>query len=321
MDRTAARHSRAEYARRMNRVLDHIDRHLDAPLDLAALAEVAHFSPYHFHRLFAGWMRETLGDYLRRRRLEVGAHLLAQRPAMPVLEVALTVGFGSGEAFARAFKLQFGVTPSAWRSDTPARQAALLARVRQPQDSNPDQASSKRDQAGPDGGGHDAGSCDEMENEMDVKLVELAPVKVAYLRYIGPYGPGIGVFWRETVGPWLRANGLEGRACYGIGLDDPSVTPPEKCRYDACVEIPDGFVPGGAALPATLPGGRYAVTTFRGAPATIGAAWIELCGAWLPGSGLQYDARPSFEYYAPEGRTDPVTGEFSCELCIPVKPL
>ena len=47
---------RTEYARRMNAVLDHIDRHLDTPLDLAQLADVAHFSRFHFHRVFAAWM-------------------------------------------------------------------------------------------------------------------------------------------------------------------------------------------------------------------------------------------------------------------------
>ena len=57
----------------MHRVVEHIDKHLDQPLDLGTLAEVAHFSPFHFHRLFAAWMGETLGDYLRRRKIEVAA--------------------------------------------------------------------------------------------------------------------------------------------------------------------------------------------------------------------------------------------------------
>ena len=57
----------------MHGVLEHIDRHLDESLELATLAEVAHFSSFHFHRLFSAWMGETLGDYLRRRRLEVAA--------------------------------------------------------------------------------------------------------------------------------------------------------------------------------------------------------------------------------------------------------
>ena len=84
----------------MHRVVEHVDRHLDAELDLATLADVAHFSPFHFHRLFAAWMGETLGDYVRRRRLEVAATRLAAQPRVPVLQIALSTGFGSSEAFA-----------------------------------------------------------------------------------------------------------------------------------------------------------------------------------------------------------------------------
>ena len=67
------RESRSEYESRFHRVLEYIDQHLDQSLDLDTLAQVAHFSPLHFHRLFSAWMGETLGDYLRRRRIEIAA--------------------------------------------------------------------------------------------------------------------------------------------------------------------------------------------------------------------------------------------------------
>ena len=54
--------SRAEYERRIHRVVAHIDAHLDQPLDLESLAAVANFSAFHFHRLFRAWTGETLGD-------------------------------------------------------------------------------------------------------------------------------------------------------------------------------------------------------------------------------------------------------------------
>lgn len=53
--------SNSDYSRRMNHVLDYIDRHLDVPLELDTLAGIAHFSPYHFHRIFAAWLGETVG--------------------------------------------------------------------------------------------------------------------------------------------------------------------------------------------------------------------------------------------------------------------
>src|SRR3981081_2505903 len=104
--------SRSQYQDRMHRVVEYIDRQPDQTLDLETLAEVAHFSPFHFHRLFSAWMGETLGDYLRRRRVEIAATRLVGQPRVRVLQIALSVGFGSAEAFARAFKTRFGCSPT-----------------------------------------------------------------------------------------------------------------------------------------------------------------------------------------------------------------
>src|SRR5712675_2433867 len=130
--------SRAEYDGRMHRVLDHIDRRLDQFLDLETLAEVAHFSPFHFHRLFSAWMGETLGAYLRRRRCEVAATRLLAQPRVAVLQIALGVGFGSAEALTHAFNARFGCSPTSWRLQQSASHPAKSSR---------DQANSKVDQA------------------------------------------------------------------------------------------------------------------------------------------------------------------------------
>jgi AraC family transcriptional regulator len=324
---------RTEYARRMNRVLDYIDRHLDTPLELAILADVANFSRFHFHRMFAGWMGETLGDYIRRRRLTVGAMRLASSPDLTVLDAAIQCGFGSGEAFGRAFKLQFGCTPAAWRDDTARRSAEELAAMRSQRrlrignvignaDSNPDQVESNSDQNFSVASDHNEVSYQlQEEMKMKVDIMELPAAKVAYLRKIGPYGAAIGAFWDTTFNPWLSANGLSDQGCYGISHDDPSVTPVDKCRYDACVAVPDGFHPTGQASLTDLPGGRYAIAKFSGTSAEISAAWMEFFRAWLPSSGLQCDARPCFEYYPAGTRADPKTGVFACDLCIPVRAL
>jgi len=320
----------------MHRVLDHIDRHLDSPLDLAQLADVANFSRFHFHRVFAAWMGETLGDYARRRRLEYGAFLLSTRPADAVLQIALATGFGSGEAFARAFKQKFGCTPTAWRAGAEhRRQAEILDRhQRRPTmyyrpaafpsglaDSNPDQADRNADQAPGGECREDGGSSFPMsEPPMNVGLIDLPPTRVAYLRKIGPYGPAIGDFWRGVVRPWMLSHGLEHAECFGVGLDDPTITPPAKCRYDACVAVPVGFQAGGQAVLATLPGGRYAAAAFNAPPSQIADAWMTLCREWLPGSGLQCDERPLFERFRVADQ-DPASGRFVCELCVPVRAL
>jgi AraC family transcriptional regulator len=317
----SANASRREYTARINRVLDYIDQHLSQPLELPQLAQVAHFSPYHFHRLFAAWMGETLGDYLRRRRLEVAAQRLTANVELPVLTIALEVGFGSGEAFARAFKERFDCTPTQWRTNARQRWANELALSRA-QHRNLDQAKRKPHQANQAARADDDGSTQPFQEiTMHVEILTLPAARIAYLRHIGPYGPAIGTFWRAQVAPWLAANGLMGRTGYGIGHDDPAITAPEKCRYDAGVEVDASLTPNGGANLVTLPGGRYAVAQFTGNASNISAAWTEIFRDWLPGSGMQIDARPCLERYPAQGATDPNTGLFSCEICVPVKPL
>lgn len=184
--------SRSEYARRMHRVLEHIDRHLDQPLELDSLATVAHFSPFHFHRLFSAWMGETLGEYLRRRRLEMAALRLVSQPDVTVLHVALSVGFSSTEAFARAFKARFGSTPTSWRSEARARRAAssppsAIEGMTGAPKSNPGQANSSPNQAeGIVIGNHEVSRNRAPEASMKVKLIDRQPTTIAYLRYVGP---------------------------------------------------------------------------------------------------------------------------------------
>ncbi|MBI5258887.1 MAG: AraC family transcriptional regulator [Burkholderiales bacterium] len=300
---------RAEYARRMQRVLAHIDAHLAAPLDLKALAAVAHFSPYHFHRVFAGWMGETLGDYLRRRRLEQAAALLRQRPQTAVLSIALEVGFGSGEAFARAFKAHYGHAPNAWR------------RLR-----NPDQACRNLDQDGQapareDGGTFPTPFPQEPTMMLNVQVMDLSAVRIACLRYTGPYGAPVGEFWAHRFVPWARAQQLAPAPRYGISHDDPSITPPSQCRYDAGVEVPERFVPSGDATVQQLPGGRYAVARFRGTSSEIERAWPWLLGQWLPASGYQADDRPCFERQGPGDEGGGPGLPFTCDICVPLRPL
>lgn len=279
----------------MHRVQAYIDRHLDAPLNLEALAAVAHFSPYHFHRLFLAWMGETLGDYLARRRLEKSAQRLRGQPESTVLSIALGVGYGSAEAFSRAFKARFGVSPTQWR--------------------NLDQAGSNLDQAGlgPEGE-HGVSRLTDEGDPVNVRLIDRPPVRMGYLRYQGAYGPELGRFWAQAFNPWLSTQNLGSVARFGISHDDPSLVRPELCRYDAGVAVPEDWLPNSGALVTELPGGRYAALDFEGTAADIGAAWAAMMGQWLPSSGLQLDARPCFEHYGP-------TSKFDCELCIPVSPL
>jgi AraC family transcriptional regulator len=151
---------------------------------------------------------------------------------------------------------------------------------------------------------------------MRIDVVERPAVRVACMRYTGPCGEPLARFWRGSVAPRLADHGLIDCPRYGVTLDDPVATPPEQCRYDACVELPPGLsLP--EASEATVPGGRYAVTHFKGPGAELGAAlaaFLRECQA----THRIDAARPPFEHYPRGAPYDARTGTFACELCLPV---
>src|SRR5437773_11110991 len=102
------------YKERLLRVLVYIQQHLDETIALDDLARVAHFSPYHFHRLFRGMVGESVMEHVRRLRLERAAHRLKFTDE-PVTRIAFQAGYETHEAFSRAFRGMFDQSPSQFR--------------------------------------------------------------------------------------------------------------------------------------------------------------------------------------------------------------
>ena len=295
---------RQDYVRRINRVIDHIQAHLGEDLTVEGLAAVACFSPYHFHRVFRAMVGEPLYGFVRRLRLEKAANLLRVAPRKSVTEIALDCGFQSTAGFARAFRDQFGTSASNYRKigntdrkNGNAPDAAPPYAVLEPP---PDVRQESEEEA------------------MDVRLETYPESTVAYVRRIGPYDESAGQAW-EALCRWAGPRGLltEEGLRIGLGHDDPSVTDPERCRYDACIPIPEDLEVDGDVSRAVLPGGRYAVLRYEGPGEGIKEAWHQLYADWMPRSGYEPDHRPCYEIY----RNDPGReGRFVMDICVPVKP-
>ncbi|MBK3563330.1 MULTISPECIES: AraC family transcriptional regulator [unclassified Streptomyces] len=105
---------------RLNQALDHLEARLDREVDVAEAARIAAVSEYHFRRLFSALAGMPLPVYVRRRRMTLAAaEVLAGERTL--LDVAVRYGYGSGEAFARAFRSVHGIGPGEAR-----RTGALL---------------------------------------------------------------------------------------------------------------------------------------------------------------------------------------------------
>ncbi|MFI8262938.1 GyrI-like domain-containing protein [Streptomyces sp. NPDC085665] len=95
---------------RLNQAMEHIERHLDQAIDADELARIAATSEYHLRRMFSALAGMPLSQYVRRRRLTLaGAEVLAGKATL--LDIAVRYGYGSGEAFARAFRAMHGIGP------------------------------------------------------------------------------------------------------------------------------------------------------------------------------------------------------------------
>ena len=132
---------------------------------------------------------------------------------------------------------------------------------------------------------------------MEVTIKEIRPMRVAYLRHIGPYDE-VGATWDRLLTILGKDGYLGGNVMMlGICHDDPEITSPAKIRYDACVSVDDSFAPTGDIQVQTVAGGEYAMTTHTGPYNQLGSTYSEFLGRWLPRSGRELRDVPCFEVY------------------------
>jgi len=157
---------------------------------------------------------------------------------------------------------------------------------------------------------------------MPVEVRALPAFHLASMHYVGPYGArGIPELW-DRLRKWMATRELTMGATtrLGIAYDDPTVTAPARCRYDAGVVVSADFAGDRWVDLVDLPAGRYAVAAFAGSAHEIEGAWDQVFGRWLPDSGYQPDDRPCIERYQGDPHVDG-RGRFRCALCLPVRPL
>ena len=278
--------------------LIHIQTHLDADLSLEHLAAHAAVSPYHFHRLFRATTGETLKRYTQRLRLERAAFEL-KISAGSILDVALNSGFRSHETFSRAFRRQFGMTPISYRQTA----GRLLA----------EEDIGRRENLNQRANGYSVSS---------VRIQRLAPLPLAFIRHLGRY-ESVDTTLYDRLVTWAKANGMYtgGNLLIGIGHDDPGITPTEKVRFDACIEIYGEVEPAGDIAFQTLPTGLYASVTYVGPyGAIVPEAYSKIFQAVSLKRGFRMLGLPAIEIY----RTTRINPDYQLnetDVFLPVVPV
>ena len=295
--------TRDHYLDRMRRVLRFVQEHLDEGLSPVVLADVAHLSVFHFHRIFRGLVGESVAEHVRRIRLERAAGAL-RRTGDRVIDIALSAGYDAHEPFTRAFRARFGMPPSAWRDEhEPMTFPQVLCSVHYGTDDTVSRF---------------------VPIEEDSKMIEVSvethPARrLLALSHEGDYQQ-IGPKFEQLMGT-AGSLGLLGPDSTSIGIyyNDPDAGPVDELRSHACVAVSPDFaqVPDGFEI-VDLPEGEAAVRVHRGPYTELEQSYRWLFGQWLPSSGREPADRPTYEVYVDDPRTTQPE-ELRTLICIPLK--
>ncbi|GIO92018.1 MULTISPECIES: GyrI-like domain-containing protein [Paenibacillus] len=147
----------------------------------------------------------------------------------------------------------------------------------------------------------------------NMTVEHLPTYRIAYVRQVGPYGPA-NAEAMEKLKEWAMERELltTSAILFGIPQDNPAATPPENCRYDACIVISEDYEIAGSINESELVGGTYAICKIKHTAEEVQRAWSEVL-PFIQSKGYQMDNRPVIERYTGEMITN-----HSCEICIPI---
>ena len=266
-----------------------VETHWREALSLEAIAQACYVSPFHLTRAFAAAMGLSLMRYVRGRRLTEAARQLAQG-APDILALALDAGYNSHEAFTRAFRDQFGITPEQVRAQGHLDHLKLVEPITMSTETIPEIEAPR------------------FENRPAIRFAGFVE------RYDCQSPSGIPDQWQRFAPHLGRIPGQTGDAAYGVCFHfDAEGNFDYMCGVEIAgrPELPPGF----ATLDVAA--AKYAVFVHRGHIAGIRSTLMAIWRHWIPKSDLKPAAAPTFERYGRE--FNPQTGLGGVEIWIPIE--
>ncbi len=294
--------TRRAYIQRIHAVLDFVERNLAADLSLEQLSGVAHYSPYHFHRVFSTMIGESLNGYVNRKRIERIASILLVGTDRPIKELAYSYGFNSENSFSRTFKKYYGISPSRFKSEgktilskigiEPFTIEKYICRIDNIQ------------------------KWIEMNAQITVK--ELPEIKLAGIMHIGEFEK-IGKMYERLMAWGAKNEVLPDSDFKAITIyhDNPGVTQSNRMRYSTCVTINRKIEADGEIRPLVIQKGNYAVGHFVMDAHDFPKAW-ESMHVWVLENDLSFRDGDYFEVYLNDHQSHPEQ-KFVVDICIPIE--
>ncbi|MCF6459111.1 AraC family transcriptional regulator [Pseudoalteromonas sp. MMG024] len=266
-----------QYEHRLLNVIDYIYEHVDGELDVNALADVACMSNYHFHRIYREFAGETINVTVRRMRLLKAAALLL-RSNLTQQQIAKEVGYGSVEAFNRAFSKHYGETPHQYRITRVEERVTLLY---------------------------------PKSNKEYTIMYQVEQHTVPAMSLIGVEHKGdymkIGQAF-EKLSVMASKLGLinENTRFFGIYYDDPKTVEQDKLSAKACISVDVTQLPEEHQFELlNIPSSKVVSLLFEGDYPELEKPYDWLFGEYLPQSNFQLKDFPPFEEYLNDAKNTP----------------
>jgi len=258
-----------DYHQRLLKVLVTIEKNLDRVLTLDELADVSCFSRFHFQRIFASFMGESVQSHVKRLRLTKAARALVYTDKS-ITDIALEVAYSTPSSFTKAFKKANGLSPKELRERgaMPGKEDALV---------------------------HSFIHYEEVD--MNYIIKELSEQPLFYYQLTGSYQETPKIAWKKMV-DFAAENtiSLKEHQLIGYALDDPKFTDEKHLRFTIGITGVE-CQPQGEFGKQVLAGGRYAVFKHHGHYKTLHQTFDQIYGAWVPNSGYELRDAPAFVHY------------------------
>lgn len=294
---------RASYIEQLQWGVDHIEAHLDEDLAIADVARAAGLSRWHFQRIFSAITGETLMSYVRSRRMALACERLASTETR-VIDIAVLAGFGSHEAFTRAFKKIVGVTPTDYRRAN--QPLPFVSKVQF--DSNYLSHITTNVSLEP-----------QIERRNSMTMVGMETHFYGTGSDRNNIADRIPALWQsflpreEEIADRILGTG------YGLIVDENK--PSDQLRYQASWEVTTSRAAAEAITPQGMtvfevPAATYAVFAHRGPASQLDHTVNYAYSTWLTGSGRRHSGGPDLEIFGPA--YDPVRSDSVIHYGIPL---
>lgn len=284
-----------DYDNRINAVRNYVVGNLTKQHTTGQLAEIAHFSKFHFHRIFRALTGETVQCMVSRLRLESAAATLIYQKNLSITRVAVDHGFSSGANFTKAFTKHFGCSPSSYRNEkTRSVKSSKIGKDCSPK------------------------NLEYIQIEQEVSITHQSEIQLAYRRSKGAYKHSEISTMHHEVQQWVEDQSCvpSEPASIGIIWSDSHIVDEENWVYDACVAVQPKAKGDSKIGIQTLAEGHIAqidVELTEGDSFDLSAYWDWFVGHWFVSSGYELRASPSYELYVETGK------RFVVRLSLPIE--